>query len=268
MPRRKHEADPSLPLPSTLAGGRPKVEELDEILRSYVEALSPGELLPSERTLADRLNIARMTVRQALHRLAAEGVVYQRHRQGTFAAGAKLVQSESLVSFSEDMRARGFQPGAQVVSMSVHPASELLAARLQVREGAPVVQLVRVRTADGMPIALERPYLSAERFQGLELADLNDVSLYDYLEHTWGVRAEYGEQRVSAVLPDPADADLLKIAPTLPCFSIERVSYDRDGRVVECDRSLYRGDRYDILMRVRREQLAPGHDRNTPASSS
>jgi GntR family transcriptional regulator len=62
---------------------------------------------------------------------------------------------------------------------------------------------------------------------------------------------------VSAVLPDPADAALLEIEPTLPCFSIERVSYDRDGRVVESDHSLYRSDRYGILMRVRRGHFAP-----------
>jgi GntR family transcriptional regulator len=98
--------------------------------------------------------------------------------------------------------------------------------------------------------------LAADRFPGLDLADLNDVSLYEYLEQTWNVRAEYGEQKVSAVLPDPADATLLEITPSLPCFLIERVSYDRDGRVVEGDRSLYRGDRYDILMRVRRERAA------------
>jgi GntR family transcriptional regulator len=237
-----------------LSGDRPKGEELREILRSYVEALSPGGLLPSERTLAERLNVARMTVRQTLHKLAAEGLVYQRRGQGTFAAGSKLVQSESLISFSEDMRGRGLKPGARVVSVSVHPASAPLAARLQVRQGAPVIHLVRVRTADGVAIALERPCLSADRFPGLDMANLNDVSLYDYLEQTWNVRAHYGEQRVSAVLADPSDAALLEIPPGLPCFSIERVSYDRDGRVVEGDRSLYRGDRYDILMRVRREQ--------------
>lgn len=258
MPRRRHEADPSVPLPPSLSGGRPKGEELDEILRRYVEALTAGELLPSERTLAERLDVARMTVRQALHRLAGEGLVYQRRGQGTFAAGGKLIQSESLISFSEDMRARGLSSGARMVSVSVHPASALLAARLQVREGAPVVQLLRVRTADDVPIAIERPSLSADRFPGLELADLTDVSLYKYLEQTWHVRAEYGEQRVSAVLLEPADAALLGIAPSMPCFSIERVSYDRDGRAVESDRSLYRGDRYDILMRVRRQQPING----------
>ena len=253
MPRHRHEADPSAPLPPALSGTRPKGEELDDILRSYIGALSAGQLLPSERTLAERLNIARMTVRQAVHRLAAEGLVYQRHGQGTFTAGPKLIQSESLISFSEDMRARGVKPGARAVSVCVIPAGESLAARLRVRTGAPVVQLVRLRTADDVPIAIERPCLSADRFPGLDRADLTDLSIYEYLEQNWNVRAEYGEQRVSAVLPEPDDAALLEIAPTLPCFSIERVSYQGDGQVVEFDRSLYRGDRYDILMRVRRD---------------
>jgi GntR family transcriptional regulator len=152
------------------------------------------------------------------------------------------------------MRARGLKPGARTVSVTVSPAGESLAARLRVRLGAPVVHLVRVRAADGVPIAIERPCLSAGRFPGLDRADLTDLSIYEYLEQNWNVRAEYGEQRVSAVLPEPDDAALLEIAPTLPCFSIERVSYQGDGQVVEFDRSLYRGDRYDILMRVRREQ--------------
>lgn len=255
MPRPRHEADPSVPLSPALSGDRPKGQELDQILRSYVRALSPGQPLPSERVLAERLHIARMTVREVVRRLAAEGLVYQRHGKGTFVARSKLVQSESLISFSEDMRSRGLKPGARIVSISTRPASTSLAAQLQVREGAPVVHLVRVRVADGVPIAIERPCLSADRFPGLDRADLSDISMYEYLETTWKVRAEYGEQRVSAVLPDPADAALLEIPATLPCFSIERTSYQSDGRVVEFDRSLYRGDRYDIVMRVRRDHL-------------
>lgn len=242
-----------IPLPDELERDRRKGVQLREILERQLAALRPGDLLPSERVLAQRLGVARMTVRQELGRLVTDGLVVRRQGQGTFVAEPKLVQSDHIRSFSEDMRARGKEPGARLLAIGVEEADPLVVARLGLSPGAQVVHVVRVRTGDGEPIALERANLPADRFPGLAEEDLTKVSLYELIERRWNVRLHRAEQRISAVLPDPEDARLLETSPALPAFLIERVTRDVDDEVIEYGRSLYRADRYEVLMNVYRE---------------
>lgn len=242
-------------MPRRLSRRQPKGEQLHQILVQYVEGLEPGTLLPSERVLAERFQVARMTVRTEIDRLVRAGFVTRRHGQGTFVAEPKLVQSDVLISFSQDMRTRGLTPGSRLLSIGVEPALEAESKLLALPADAPIVRIVRVRTADNTPFAVERASLPSERFPGLEDADLDGgTSLYQLLERRYDARPHTAEQRVSAVLPDPGDASLLGVPATQPCFRIERVSRDADGEIFEFGQSLYRGDRYDVVMHIVREE--------------
>jgi GntR family transcriptional regulator len=249
MPRPKNEPELTGGLPASLLASRPKGDQVRELLVGLIGDLKPGAMLPSERVLADRLALARGTVRQEIEQLVAEGLLYRRPGHGTFVADAKFLQSSALTSFSQDMRARGLVPGARLVSVDVAPATPLLASQLGLSRSAPVVQITRVRTAGGEPIALERAALSADRFPGLDDVDWDDRSLYEFLADRWGVRRISSERRVSAVLPRRHEAGLLHISLTQPCFAIEGASRDSAG-VVESGRSLYRADRYDLFIRA------------------
>lgn len=254
--RQRPERAPNHPatLPVRLSFRRPKGEQLQEILLDLVETLNPGARLPSERDLAARYGVARMTVRQELDRLALAGRVVRRRGHGTLAAEPKLVQSSPLSSFSHEMRSRGLIPGAQLLSMGLLPAASAMADRFGLGAGVPIVHVVRVRTANGVPLAVERTNLPAGRFPDLETTDLSGgASLYQLLERRYGVRPATALQRVSAILPDRLDAGLLGIDPAMPCFSIERTTRDDDAAVFEFARSVYRGDRYDVVMRIERQ---------------
>lgn len=241
-------------MPRRLSRRQPKGEQLHQILVDYVGRLEPGTLLPSERVLAERFQVARMTVRTEIDQLVRAGLVTRRHGQGTFVAEPKLVQSDVLISFSQDMRKRGLVPGSRLLSIGVEPALEAESKLLALPEEAPIVRIVRVRTADGKPFAVERASLPSERFPGLEDADLDGgASLYQLLERRYDARPHSAEQRVSAVLPERADAALLGVPATQPCFRIERVTRDAAGEIFEFGRSLYRGDRYDVVMHIVRE---------------
>lgn len=231
---------------------RPKGDQLREILEELVGSLRPGVLLPSERVLAERYGVARMTVRQELDRLAADGLVVRRARHGTFVAEPTLTPVDLTTSFSDRMRERGLVPGARVLTALVEPATARWAHRLEVPVGAPVLRLVRLRTADGEPMALERTHLSVRRFPGIGDLDWTDRSLHGELERRWSVRVDSIRARISAVLPDPEDARVLGIGVDQPCFTIEGTPRDACGVVIEAGRSLYRGDRYDVVTQVRR----------------
>ncbi len=199
-------------LPSRLGAG-PKGRRLREILEGLVASLAPGSALPSERLLADRYGIARMTVRGEIDRLTAEGLTYRIQGRGTFVAEPRVAQRGTLSSFSEDMRARGLEPGSRVLARELVPASAALALRLELAPSARVLRVDRVRTADGSPLAVEEAYVPASRYPGIEDADFSDASLFALLARDWDVQLRDADQRVVAVTIEAGCRDRARGGP-------------------------------------------------------
>lgn len=233
-------------LPASLPAGRAKGRALREILEKLAASLGPGAELPSERLLAHHYGLARMTVRTEVDRLVTEGLVYRLHGRGSFVAERRVAQAMLLSSFSEDMRARGMTPGSVVRSQGLIEAGPFLAGSLEIAPGAPVTEIERVRTADGSPVALERAYLAAERFPGIDAADLEHGSLFELLAGRYEVSLTRADQRVVAVAIEPAEASLLGVEQDSPGLRFHTLARASDGTPAYYASSLYRGDRYEI----------------------
>jgi GntR family transcriptional regulator len=239
-------------LPRKLSRASPKGEQLRSIMEDLIDALKPGDPLPSERELAERYDVARMTVRAEITRLAAEGMVERVQGRGTFVAEARVAQAAALSSFTEDMRARGLTAGSQVLGQGTIPADDLVAGRLGIAPGAPVVRVRRVRTADGEPMALEEAFLSADRFGALADEDLEGASLFTVLEERFGARFPVADQQVVAVEIVGEDANLLRVAPGRAGLKFHTILFDADEHPLAYAWSLFRGDRYEIRLRQER----------------
>ena len=239
-------------LPKRLPRGA-KGQALREILEGLVASLPPGSPLPSERLLAERYGLARMTVRTEVDRLVAQAAVYRLHGRGMFVAEPRVAQAVLFSSFTEDMRARGMKPGSIVGSQEVIEATPFLATTLEIAPDAPVALIERVRTADGTPMALERAHLPAERFPGVEEADFEKGSLFEVLGR-YGVQLRDADQRVVAVAIGATDAELLGVSEGQPGLLFHTLARDTSGTPAYYATSLYRGDRYEIELRQRREE--------------
>ena len=191
-----------------------------------------------------------MTVRLELDRLVADGLAARRPGGGTFVVEPRRTRLLSS-SFSRNMRARGLTPGAKVLDRRVHAADESLAAELEEPSGTPVLLLVRLRTADSRPVAIERTHVSLSRYPGLEDLDFGTLSLYDELAARWGVTPGLVCASIAAAPVGPAEAELLGTGPGTPCLTITSESRSAAGQVIESSRSLYRTDRYDLTIAFR-----------------
>lgn len=245
--------EPGIPLARLrLGGGAPLYLQLRKTIEDAVRsgAVRPGDALPSERDIAAKADVSRVTVRKAVRDLVNDGVLVQRHGSGTFVAARpeRVEQSLSrLTSFTDDMARRGKSVRSVWLDRGIHAPSpdEMMALGLSARDL--VTRIDRLRIADDRPLAIERASLSAAL-----LPDPAGVegSLYACLERE-GVHPVRAVQRISAANLGEGDATLLGVPVGAAGLRIERISYLASGRTVEFTRSIYRGDAYDFVAELR-----------------
>ena len=238
-----------------------------QVARRLTEAIERGEYLPesalpAERELAAALGVSRVTVRQAIAKLAERGLVVRRHGSGTFVSPAPQsgrIQHPllRLTGFTEDMRLRGLSAGGRVLSFELAPPSPQEALTLGLSPGQQVYRLRRLRTAGGEALAVEESTLSAARIGPLSEADVEDASLYALL-HSRGAEPVRALRQLRAINAGPELAELLAVPPGAALLATERVAWDAAGAAVEVARAYYRGDRYDFVMELREAGAGAG----------
>ncbi|MBS4206734.1 GntR family transcriptional regulator [Bacillus sp. FJAT-50079] len=228
--------------------------QLEQGIKALIEnqQLKPGDLIPSEREYAEKYQISRMTVRQAINKLTADGYLQRKRGKGTFVALKKVEQHlDFLTSFSEDMRLRGMEPGTKVVEFKVKKADAVIAKKLALEIGSPVYQIKRLRFADQLPIAYQIFYTSVDLIPGLT-EEIAEQSIYQYVENTLGLRFASAEQEVESTIARKSEAKALDIKVGDPILLIQRTSFMENEKPLEYATSYYRGDRYKFKVKINR----------------
>lgn len=221
---------------------------IEDAIRS--ELVRAGDALPSERDIAARLDVSRVTVRKAVQQLVREGVLVQRHGSGTYVAPQphRVEQSLShLTSFTEDMARRGMAVHSTWLDRGIYQPTPEETAILGLSATDSVARISRLRISGDTPLAIERASLSARLLPDPQAVG---TSLYSHLDGS-GNRPVRAIQRIRAVSLGDEDAALLEVAAGVASLHIERTSYLASGKVVEFTRSIYRGDTYDFVAELR-----------------
>jgi GntR family transcriptional regulator len=227
--------------------------QIAENLLEKIESgeLAPGHRLPSERELSKTFGVTRSTVRLAFQVLENQGLLYRRQGQGTFVSEPKIErQAGKLVPFTRGMEQRGYKPEGKLISMERIPAEVSIAGELDVTVGADIYFIRRVRLLNKEPVMLERLYVPAALFPGLERYDLAKRSLYEVMESEYGVEVVEARQSLEPVNATEYEAELLEIEPGRALMLERRLAFDQEGRAVERARDLFRGDRFRFTTEV------------------
>jgi|tagenome__1003787_1003787.scaffolds.fasta_scaffold20988608_5 GntR family transcriptional regulator len=229
MPDSNRPDDQSVGRTETEHGRRSNVTAT--VVRSLKRRLSQGEWaagdrLPSEPTLAAELGVSRVTVRAALAQLENDGIVNRRHGSGTYVNSVRpLVSSLHLNMGAEQViRSTGHAPGIAEMSWRQTEADEEIADRLGLDVGTPVVQLYRVRTADGVPVTVSCDYFPAS-FLPEQTATLGP-SLYSFLSSVCGIEVTFGIATLEPALVGATHAAALGVESEELCLVIRQVDYD------------------------------------------
>jgi len=216
--------------------------------------LKAGNLVPSEQDIAARLSVSRMTARQALKSLCDLGVAYSERGKGTFVSRIKLEKNfRQLLSFSEEMCARGSRPRSRVLDFRRTQPDSQVAEALRVASSEPVFLLRRVRLADSVSLCVECTHIPVRLCPDLQETFDPGESFYQSLLEHYGIRIDFADEVAEASLASSEEARLLRIRKKAPVFRFTRTAYLHSGEPVEFVRSVYRGDRCKVVTRLSRQ---------------
>jgi len=238
--------------------GQPRYLAIEEWLKEQCRALPAGSLLPSEAEISAKFSVSRMTARQAVQKLASDGLVERRRGAGTFVAPPILHRREDvLLSFTEDMRRRGMTGSSRVIRAEVGVSPEDAVA-LGLPPSAWVVLLERVRFADGRPLAMERVALPGEFAPVLEF-DLEKGSLHSALRQL-DRKIAHSRGYVTARLATEEEATELELTRPAVLLVESRTIFDDQGRMVERTETAYVASRWAIDTGIYVAETAPSVD--------
>lgn len=233
----------------------------DHLLALIADGLRPGDAIPSERELCETFTVSRMTVRQAVDALVADGVLERHQGKGTFVAPPKMDLQLRLTSFREEMQRRGMEPGAVFLTAETVPAPASVAKALELELGAMVHHLRRLLTADAAPMAIEENWIPASILPDLLSGPLT-FSVYNELTRA-GTPPQWGEDVIEGHTVTSEEAALLGVPERSPALDITRRTF-HEHLAVDYSRSLYRADRYTLWVPV----AAPGPRRRRPEGAA
>ncbi len=222
-----------------------------QVLDDLRAGLAAGEFadrFPSDLELTSRYQVSRQTVREALRRLEAEGLIERGRGRATVVRDRTIEQQlGTLYSLFRSAEEQGFVQESVVRALELRRDQE---AAPMPGGGAdePLVYLERIRLVDGKPVVLDCSWLPARLAAPLLDADFHHTALYRELEARCGLHPDAGWERVVPALPTAEQRQLLGLKARTPVYGVERLACQ--GRlVVEWRHGVIRADRFCFVAR-------------------
>lgn len=215
-------------------------------LAAMIEAgeIGDGESLPSERALAEMLNLSRVTIRRAYDELRAKDYLETRGRLGVTAKTPPRLtpRLDRLKGFTEEMRELGMEPSTRLLERSV-VTDRTLASIFSRPSTATFLRLVRLRLGDGVPLSRELAWYDLTAAPALAEWDVQG-SAYHFLAQRCGIALSHGEQTIEAILSSAAEAEVFDFSQPSPCLLLKRKTFSKAGQLIEYVEGTFRGDAY------------------------
>jgi GntR family transcriptional regulator len=243
-----------------MSAALPNYQRIANDIRGRIASgeLAPGDLLPSQHELERQYGVARMTVRQAITALVNEGLVTSQQGKGVIVRDRKHMvyrpQAEYEPRISREMDrfmsylAKDGRKPSQTIDVGVVNAPPVVAQRLGIEPGSPVVVRKRVRSLDGEPFNINDTYYPYELAKGTEIMSPADIPRGSNF-----VLADHGYAEVRAVdeiyvrMPQPEEVQRLHLPPGTPVAAHFVTGYTAKDEPIRCDLFVLPGDRHVIL---------------------
>lgn len=220
--------------------------QLEADLRERLESGEFAEAFPTDLELTEAYGVSRHTVREAVRHLNKTGVLKRERGRGTVVNRAEFEQSlGTLYSLFQSVESAGVEQTSEVLrcEVVVDPAA---ATNLDVDQSTKLVLVERLRFAGGAPLAVDRAWMTHAHAAPLLDVDWSRTALYAELAAAGAPVPNQGWERLTPIVPTPADRTRLGLRKADAAFFLERLGC-RDGTPIEWRTTIIRGDRYRFV---------------------
>lgn len=221
--------------------------QLYEDLALRVTTGAFSEDFPAEVDLAEEYGVSRNTVREAMRRLRADGIVVSERGRRTRLTTEPVIEQPlgALYSLFASVEAAGLEQQSIVRALDTR-IDETVAAHLGLAPQTSLFFLERLRLAGGEPLAVDRVWLPGDVGAPLLEVDFSHTALYDELFSRSGLRLTMGREQIRAVVPTEDDRQLLQLDSGAAALAIDRLALAHE-RLVEWRHTIIRGDRFSLV---------------------
>lgn len=209
--------------------------------------------LPSENELSELFSVSRITIRQALHKLSQDGLIFKVHGKGTFVSKPKAYQNiTQLQGFAEAMSSSGHHILNEVLSIELIEAPLKVVSKLKLAVRSQVAEIKRVRLLNNEPVSYELTYLPAEI--GLQLqnkqVDLRVSDIFTAIEQDLSIPLGYADLNIDAIQADDELAQLLSVDIHTPILRVERLTHDANEHPIDYEYLYFSGESFQYQLRI------------------
>ena len=218
-------------------------EHLEEMIKEG--EIRPNEQMLAEEVLAERFGVSRPTINKAITILIRKSKLSREKGKGTFVRSGevRLTLMQELISLHESMQRKNISFRTVVLELQRQKANAMVAEKLDLKEGARIYSLKRLRYVEDEPFIISESHLPHQLFPDLEKQNLRDRSLYDVLEQEYKIPVVKTERTARAVKAFDMEAQLFRIPLGDPVIQLEGIAFSRQNLRVECFKTFIRGDR-------------------------
>lgn len=234
-----------------------KREDVLELIEDYIleNNLKAGDKLPSERQLSEMWDLNRMTVRNAIQKLANENILNIHPGSGTYVAHERLVRNlQDTFGFYESAVGDSRTIKTVVLELSRIEANKDLGQKMKLVLGSPIFKLVRLRFLGDIPTSYSMVYLDGKRFENFDQLDLNNKSFYREIKRIYGIVPNEGQHSISITYCSQDEAELLDLEENSPVLFQSGITRDKNGKIFEYFKELLRSDQVLLASELRRKE--------------
>jgi DNA-binding GntR family transcriptional regulator len=211
----------------------------------------PGDQLPTEPQLRAIYGVSPMTIRRAVNILLDRGLVTTTQGKGTFVRSPDMGEAVFRLQEITDMWSEDdASVDVRLLEARILPATDQVAALLELEESAPVVYMRRLITRGGMPLVYQVEHVVYDEHRPLVETQLQITSLDGLLQAAHGEGIPSGQLTILAVSLDADAAKYLKVPEGSPAFCLEHLFLSFEGQPVSWGRFLCKADQFRLTTHI------------------
>ncbi|BDR59642.1 GntR family transcriptional regulator [Xylocopilactobacillus apicola] len=218
---------------------KPIYVAIANIIRNNISAHKYSSMkLPDERTLAERFEVSRSSIKRAIQLLADQGIIFKKQGSGNFINPLFLRNKTSLdytgdnVGLTTSIVTNGKEQTIKVLNLDVIKPDSEIKESLFLTEDDFVYSFKRLRCLDQKPILIETSYIPVRAFPELS-QNLLEQSLFNYLENEKNMIINRAYLDLTTEPSTPNDQELLNLKPTEPVGIMAGIFFVDDGTPFE-----------------------------------